>query len=135
MLEMFIPFIGILIMGLIIITLDEYSRENRITIPTLILWAVCMVMGVYVSGSLIIDAHRDKKVVSIEPMGKGQSAQFMQGSFMRRSATQITSDKGVFIVEGAFQLVRGNELFLEKRASGKSYICDHKTSDCNMVER
>ncbi len=135
MLTMFLPIIAILIMGFIIIALDRYSRKKRIEIPILILLIVSVGAAIYVIGSLIIDAHMDKKVVSRESIGIAQTAQFFPSAIRNASTTQITTDKGTFLVDGSFQLIKGDQLFIEKRASGKSYLCDGKTGDCYMMDR
>ncbi len=78
--------------------------------------------------------HRDKIFISSESAGIAQSAQFLPPGFLDNTKTQITTDKGVFLADGTFQLIKGDELFIEKRASGKHYICDHKNSTCVVLK-
>src|SRR5208283_3320826 len=83
--------------------------------------------------ALARDKHRDKIVVSSESAGIAQTAQFLPAGFLENTKTQITTDKGTFLADGTFQLIRGDELFIEKRASGKHFICDHKNSTCVVL--
>src|SRR5271157_3624034 len=80
------------------------------------------------------DNHRDKIVVSIQSAGTAQTAQFFRSFVVSASTTQIVTDKGTFLADGTFQLIKGDELFIEKRASGKRYICDHNNGTCNELE-
>jgi len=77
--------------------------------------------------------HRDKIVVSSESAGIAQAAQFFRSFVVSASTTQIVTDKGTFLVVGTFQLIKGDVLYIEKHASGKRYICDHKNGTCNEL--
>lgn len=79
------------------------------------------------------DNHRDKIVISSEPAGIAQTAQFHPSAIRGADTTQITTDKGTFLVIGTFQLIKGAELVFEKRASGNRYLCDHKSGFCNRL--
>ena len=83
---------------------------------------------------LIWENHKDKIVVSSESAGMAQTAQFLPSIVASASTTQITTDKGTFLVDGTFQLIKGDELSIEKRASGKRYMCDHRNGICNKLE-
>lgn len=80
------------------------------------------------------EKQRDKKIVSSVSVGIAQTARFFPLVIRGASTTQITTDKGMFLVNGSFQLIKGDELFIEKRASGRSYVCDYKIGECNVLE-
>ncbi len=98
---------------------------------------VIAVVAVFVILSYVAVAwekHRDKIFFSSESAGIAQTAQFLPAGFLDNTKTQITTDKGTFLADGTFQLIKGDELFIEKRVSGKHYICDHKNSTCNKLD-
>lgn len=77
--------------------------------------------------------HGNKIVVSTESGGIAQAAQFISGSFMDADRTQITTDKGTFVAIGTFQLIKGDEIYIENRASGERYICGRRNGACNKL--
>lgn len=93
-----------------------------------------MVIGLVIAVWLIWQGRRDKTIISSESVGIAQTAQFMPSVLRNGSRTQITTDKGTFLAIGTFQLIKGNELFIEKRASGKRYVCDYKDSGCIALQ-
>ena len=84
--------------------------------------------------SIVWQSQRDKTVISTEPAGIAQTAQFMPSIFRNGSTTEIITDKGTFLANGTFQLIKGDELYIEKRESGKRFICGHKNCTCKELE-
>jgi hypothetical protein len=83
---------------------------------------------------IVWENHRDKIVISRESAGIAETAKFLPGGFWDEPKTKITTDKGTFLVDGTFQLFKGDELFIDKCASGRRCICDHKNNRCKKFE-
>jgi len=104
------------------------NKLKRIAITVL---ATIVIISIAV---IVWENHRDKIVISSEPAGIAETAKFLPGGFWDEPKTQITTDKGTFLADGTFQLFKGDELFIDKCASGRLYICDHNNSRCNKFE-
>jgi len=96
--------------------------------------AAVSVMVIYCYAVFFWDIHENKIVVSSESAGIAQTAQFLPAGFWDNTKTQITTDKGTFLADGTFQLMKGVELFIEKRASGRRYLCDLKNDTCKKLD-
>lgn len=82
------------------------------------------------------DIAREAKVAELQSVGRAVSIGFTGGGMVSGDKTQVSTSKGMFVVHGTFQLIKGNEIVIEERESGSRYLCDHSQDICSkLVER
>lgn len=72
-------------------------------------------------------------VVASEDAGRLQSAYFVDQLIRRQ--TIVETDKGSFVVCGAFPAIKGHALVLERRRDGKRMLCDPAEKICSRLAR
>jgi len=79
-----------------------------------------------------LKAEQDMEtVVTTSPAGLSISARFIEATF--NSSTEIITDEGAYLVNGVFQLSKGNPLIIEDRKSGDRYLCDKQKDACRHL--
>lgn len=109
-----------------------FSSDTKRLLAALLLLAslfsVAMILPYYLATA--IDSP-STNVVSSEDMGRLQSARFID-RFPRRE-TEIETEKGVFLVRGAFVARKGHPLVLERREDGARMLCDPAEKICGRL--
>ncbi len=74
----------------------------------------------------------NSKVIDNQNIGVGlemRSHQKWYGNY-----SEIVTDKGTFIVEGNFILIKNNPLVLQTLESGQQKLCDNKINKCALIK-
>lgn len=107
------------------------SSDTKSLLAVLLLLAGLFTIAVILPLYLTAIDSPSATVVSSEDMGRLQSARFID-RFIRRE-TEIETDKGVFLVRGAFMARKGHPLVLELRDDGARMLCDPAQEICGRL--
>lgn len=80
-----------------------------------------------------IDAARKASKVIVETIEAGKTVSVSFDKSFWGDTTTLTTDKGVFIVNGLVSIMTGEPLVIKKQQSGKSFLCDEKTVVCHLL--
>ncbi|MCG5495554.1 hypothetical protein [Ectothiorhodospira variabilis] len=69
-------------------------------------------------------------VVNEQEVGEVINATFDRDNSNKTSSAIVETTEGIFVVDGAFQLIKGNELTIRTRGSGSRYLCDPAQDYC-----
>lgn len=94
-------------------------------------WVWIMVVAMFwLSFSIVFS--ESPKVIDSQNIGVGLEMRSHQKWY--GTASEIVTDKGTFIVEGNFTLIKNNPLVLETLDSGKQRVCDNKINKCASIK-
>lgn len=105
------------------------SSDTKSLLTALLLLTGCFALVITVPYYLATGDDRISAVIVVsEDVGRLQSARFID-RFLRRE-TEIETEKGVFLVHGAFVARKGHSLVLEQRDDGARMLCDPTEKIC-----
>jgi len=69
--------------------------------------------------------YRSKHFSSEKPAGVAANAQFHPATgFLGESSTTVDTDRGVYLVEGTFQTIKGHTLVIQTNWNGQQFLSD-----------
>lgn len=106
------------------------STDDKALLGALLLLTACFALAFAFPLYLVTSAGKvpATAVISSEDMGGLQSARFIER--LVHSETEIETEKGIFLVRGAFPARKGHPLVLEKREDGVRVLCDSAEEVC-----
>lgn len=111
------------------------STDDKALLGALLILAVCFALTFVFP--LYLAASGDKvpatAVISSEDIGRLQSARFIER--LVHSETEIETEKGFFLVRGAFLARKGHRMVLEQREDGMRVLCDTAENACARISR
>ncbi|WP_338729040.1 hypothetical protein V8687_23540 (plasmid) [Shewanella baltica] len=80
-----------------------------------------------------LDASYKASTVIVETIEAGKTVSVSFDKSFWGDTTTLTTDKGVFIVNGLVSMMTGEPLVIKKQQNGKSFLCDEKTEVCHLL--
>lgn len=111
------------------------STDNKDLLGALLVLTACFALAFIFPLYLVSSADKvpATAVISSEDIGRLQSARFIER--LVHKVTEIETEKGVFLVRGAFVARKGHHLVLEQREGGARVLCDPAEEVCaRLVE-
>jgi len=110
----------------------EMNLVRKFKIPD---WGIVAIAMVLILGTSITAAvwvvNRQKTVMSSDKVGRAITAQFVDGLTVVK--TSVETERGVYLVYGAFQITKGSLLELQERKNHDRFLCVIGTQDCKKL--
>lgn len=106
------------------------STDDKTLLGALLILTACFGLAFIFPLYLVASSNKvpATAVISSEDIGRLQSARFIER--LVHSETEIETDKGIFLVRGAFPARKGHPLVLEQREDGARVLCDSAEEVC-----
>lgn len=109
------------------------SADDKALLGALLILAACFALAFIFPLYLVssVDKVPATAVISSEDIGRLQSARFIER--LVHKETEIETEKGIFLVRGAFPARKGHPLVLERREGGARVLCDPVQKICGRL--
>lgn len=111
--------------------LNVLFHNDGATLGITIGLALVVLWFIYVEPRVQEWASERESIVQTVSVGKALRTEYQSSTLTKRSNVETT--KGTFVVRGAFQMVRDNELVINELKSGSRFLCDEVTQSCNKL--